>query len=247
MSTVNFGITADQRSNPSVARFLRLRRDIMQSLRVALPGIVQEFYPATQTVDVLIATNEYDWFTSPPQGSNANPPPINIQTSASQLPLLYGIPVFIPNGGGLNLTFPITKGDECVVLFCDTPFWGWFQSGKTNNNPIDQRRHSLSDGIAIFGVRSTPRVLPSYSTTSAQLRTDDGATLVDIKSGTITVTAATVNVNATNATVNGSSNVTIAGSSSVTISTNTKIDGKTFLTHTHSGVQAGGADTGPVV
>jgi len=235
MSTFNFGVSALQRLNASVTRFQQMAQALMQMLRVCLPGQVVAFYPDTQTVDVQITTTEYFWFG---QSDGVQLPGIAMQTQAEPLPLLSGIPIQIPNGGGLNLTFPITAGDECIVLFADTPLWAWFESGGLNIKPFDQRRHSLSDGIAVFGVRSQPRKLTNYSTASAQLRTDDGQTLVDIKSGQITVTALTVNVNATNAT--------ISATSSITIGAHTKIDGHSFLSHQHTGVMAGGSDTGPV-
>jgi hypothetical protein len=62
--------------------------------------------------------------------------------------------------------------------------------------------HDLSDGFAILGFRSLPRMLSNVSTTSTQLRSDDGSTYVDVAENVITVNAATVNVvAATSATV----------------------------------------------
>ncbi|WP_457849452.1 hypothetical protein, partial [Staphylococcus aureus] len=46
------------------------------------------------------------------------------------------------------------------------------------------RMHDLSDGFAILGFRSQPRALSNISTTSAQLRSDDGATFIDLNPGT---------------------------------------------------------------
>ena len=237
MSPTSFGITSWQRLKHSIVRWSTQKRELVQELRVCLPGIVQKFYPATQTVDVIVATNEYFWIA--PVNNIANQPvQVNPQTVAPQISLLQGIPMFIPNGGGLMLTFPIQPGDECDVLFHDTPISGWFQNGNLNNLPFSQRRHSLSDGVAYFGVRSQPNVIPNYSTISAQLRTLDGTTLVDLKENYITVTAQNVTVNSTDCTINATGTATIAGGS-VTIGDDVTISNHSWLLHQHTGVQSG--------
>ena len=241
MSAINFGLGIQERSNPSVARFERLKLILMKELRVALPAIVKSFDADTQTVTVIVTTNERVMFNTP---SDTVPLPISLQTQTMQRAVLEKVPIFISNGGGLNLTFPIKEGDECFVLFADTEIDIWFQNGGLNNNPIDDRRHSTSDGIAIFGVRSSPHVLGDYSTDSAQLRTDDGETVIDIKDGQITVTADTVTVNAMTATVTASGTATISGETSVKLGSSTHLHD--FLNHEHTGVATGAGISGGV-
>jgi phage baseplate assembly protein gpV len=78
---------------------------------------------------------------------------------------------------------------------------------------------------------SQPKVLSNYSTESLQVRSDDGAQVIDVAASGITVTA---------------TQVTVTGSS-VILGTATTIDGRVFLNHTHSGVQTGSGVTGKVV
>src|SRR5260363_73502 len=52
-----------------------------------------------------------------------------VRTEAVELPLLGDVPVFFPRGGGCTLTFPVQKGDECVVVFASRCIDGWWQSG----------------------------------------------------------------------------------------------------------------------
>lgn len=179
-------------------------------MRVAIPGIIQSFDTSTQTVTVQPTINEK----------------INLSSDASweQLPLLINVPIVIPRAGNFILTVPPQKGDECLVIFQDCCYDAWWQSGGVQNQ-IELRRHDLSDGIAILGVWSQPNVISNYSTSSAQLRTLDGSTVVDVTDGTITLTATNVKID--------SENVTIAG--------------KDFLSHTHSGVTTGSGTTGSVV
>jgi len=235
----NFGLTPEQRLAPSIARVQAIEDRVFSRLRVALPAIVQNFNPGPPaTVDVVIATNELVRQNEAADGQGFAP-----VTTSVQVKPLVGLPVSMPGGGGYSLTFPIQPGDECLVIFADTPVDVWAQNGGVNNNPVNQRRHSLSDGIAVFGIRSRPRGLDGYSTSSTQLRTDDGSVVIDLADGQITVTAPTVVVNSEHATIAGSGDVHISGGASK----HTFIDGKNFWLHAHGGVTAGTGTTGPPV
>lgn len=195
-------------------------------LRVSIPAIVQSFDATKQTVVVQCALLE-----------NIR---INGVQQSVDLGVIADVPIQFVTGGSWSFTLPIQPGDECDLLFADGCIDAWFQSGGQQSR-IDGRRHSLSDAIAIFGIRSQPRKLANYSTTSAQLRSDDGNTVIDLAPNVITIKANNVSVQAQQVTVAGSTNVHITGAG------NTTIEGKNFLTHTHSGVTAGGGVTGPVV
>ena len=272
--TGNFGPSLNQRTLPSIARNDQLARIIMQAMRTCLVGIVQKFDPGPPaTVDVLIATNEYatigtiaeKGFTDEAGNFVANPSAgqLILRTKSLPLPLLTKIPIQIPTAGGYSLTLPIQVGDECLVVFLDTDPSVWFQNGGAGNNPTStEQRHGLSNPIAIFGLRSTPRAIQNYSTDSVQLRSDDGNTVIDLKNGQVTITGTTVNVNCTDATIQASDKVQIDGANQVNldagsgtvnigggnivIGPSTEIDGHPFLLHTHSGVSTGGGTSGPV-
>jgi hypothetical protein len=242
----NFGLSVEQRETPSLERARSLADMIAQSLRVALPAVVRSFDPGPPaTVSVLIATNELVKYS---EGAAV----ISLKTKAMQLPLLQDVPVMMPSAGGWSMTFPIQPGDECLVVFADTPLDVWLQNGGVNNNPISQRRHSLSDAVAIFGLRSNPRGLAGYSTTSAQLRNDDGTVVIDLTDDKVTVTAPSVAVECSGEvsvqahTVSVEADTATVQASAVTLGSATTIDGKAFLTHLHSGVQGGLSTSGPV-
>ena len=73
-------------------------------------------------------------------------------------PLLENVPVLMIGGGDYALTFPVRKGDECIVLFSDSCIDAWWQSGGVQGQ-IVARQHDLSDGFAIVGFRSKPRAI----------------------------------------------------------------------------------------
>lgn len=71
-------------------------------------------------------------------------------------PLLINVPVVFPSSGNSHLFFPLNKNDECLVIFSDLSIDNFWLKGSIQN-PIENRRHDLSDGIAIPCNLSLPR------------------------------------------------------------------------------------------
>lgn len=159
------------------------------NFRVACPGIILSFDPSEQTVSVQLALREQ-------RVDNEG------NKTWIEIPQLVDVPVVFPRAGGYVLTMPIQEGDECLVIFGDMCMDAWWQSGGVQNQ-IDCRRHDLSDGFAILGPWSQPQVIPNYSTSTAQFRTVDGSSYVElagsniniVASGNINIKGATVNIN----------------------------------------------------
>ena len=161
--------------------FRAIAKAVESGLRVAMPGIIGSFDSDKQTVTVDIAV--YDRIlTGLPSIPNYNP-----ATGDIKIPTLLDVPIVIPRAGGAALTFPVQAGDECLVIFTDFCINTWYNSGGINNAQERLRRHDLSDGFAILGPWSQPRVLSDYSTTQAQLRTDDGTVFVGIDTTGLTL------------------------------------------------------------
>jgi hypothetical protein len=201
-------LTITERLKDKTELYRRMMGEELIGLRVASPGIIQSFNPATQTATVQLAIRE-----------KIN---INGNQTWEEIPELLDVPVYVSGGGGYSATFPIAKDDECLVVFGDNCMDAWWQSGGVQNQ-VDKRRHDLSDGYAIVGLRSQPRVLSGYSNNSVQLRNDAGTAYVEIAGSTINIKGANVNIDG-----------------------NVKIDGKRFLPHTHGGVNPGSGNTSGV-
>ena len=77
-------------------------------------------------------------------------------------PVLVGVPFIVLGGGGSSLTFPIAKGDNCLLLFCDFEIDRWWESGEAQPSNYD-RKHDISDAFAIIGVHSMVDLLQGYS------------------------------------------------------------------------------------
>lgn len=146
---------------------------------------------------------------------------------------------------------------------------GWWQSGGVQPE-VDKRRHDLSDGYAIIGVRSKARPLQKYSTDSIQVRNDSGSAYLEIKGDDMTLVGSklrmafdTIDAESTTFTKNnqlditntqgysvnatGYSEMTGSGVISIGSNRNTRIDGEVYVDHKHSNVESGPSNTGGVV
>lgn len=204
----------------------------LSNLWTAGPGIVQAIDFTTMTLSVQPAI----------QGvvENEDGTVINVN-----MPLLIHVPIQFPAAGGFALTLPIQVGDEVLIVWASRCIDAWWQSGGIQR-PIEARLHDLSDGFALVGIKSVPNVIPSISTTGAQLRNTAGTTYVEIAAdGKIKlVSPSEIDITAPVVSVTGDMNVSgavAAGSLSAPTAT---IGGIPFATHRHTGVQTGGGDTG---
>ena len=226
-------LSPSQLVNSQIAQWKQAIRQALTEARVAIPGILtSDIDPTAQTVSVQIAIQEQ----------------VKTQQGAKWMTIapVDNVPVVLPRGGGWSFTLPLKKGDEGLLVFCDTCFDFWWQNGGVQNT-IGNHRHEHWDCGFVPGMWSQPNRLSSYSTTSAQLRSDDGTVVVDLAAAAVSITAPKLVVSTTgDLDLTASGNVNITGAQ-VNIGNATKIDGKAFLTHQHTGVTTGGGDTGGVL
>ncbi|ELY5903306.1 TPA: Gp138 family membrane-puncturing spike protein [Klebsiella pneumoniae] len=197
-----------------------LAQAIMSAMRVSIPGIIQSFDPeaVTAVIQPAIKGVEHD----------ASGAEVSVN-----LPLLVDVPVIFPRGGGCTLTFPVSAGDECLVIFADRCIDFWWQSGGIQE-PVDGRMHDLSDAFCIVGPQSQAKKIGGISTTAAQLRTDDGSAIIELAAGgAVTITSPQITINGP-LQVNGE----------ITSTGDQLAGGISQIGHTHGGVEPGGGSTG---
>lgn len=131
-------------------------------IHVCLPCIVQSYNVEQNTVDVQPAIRER----------------IVLETGEIKYidyPLLINVPVVDYSSGNYLIHLPITQGDECLVIFSDLAIDNWWVSGGIQN-PLEQRRHDLSDGFALFGVKNQKEnIIPKWGFKKNQLSIVDRA------------------------------------------------------------------------
>lgn len=149
-----------------------MAQDALQTnIHTTFPGMVQSFNAAALTAVVQPAVmyqvrNEagvWNWI---------------------KLPLLLDCPVQFPSGGGFTLTFPLAPGDEVLVHIAERCIDAWWASGGTQPQ-AKFRMHDLSDGFVVPKVWSQPKKIGGVSTSTAQFRSDDGSTYVEVAGGQI--------------------------------------------------------------
>jgi hypothetical protein len=147
---------------------------------------------------------------------------INGNLTWTEIPPLVDVPLGTIKGGGHLIVTAIHEDDECWVWFADMCIDATWQSGGIQNQ-IDKRRHDLSDSFFIPSLFSQPKKIANYPTEGIQLRNESGSSMVEVNGPTINIIGGNIN-----------------------IGSDTTIDGRSFLGHTHGGVEPGGGTTGGV-
>lgn len=176
--------------NPSIANLAdNIKQGVnnrIKELHTSMPGIVQSFDAAKQTASVQPAIRRV-FITR--DGTDEI-------LAASDLPILINVPVQFPRGGGFSLTFPVKKGDECLLVFAERSLDTWHKFGGVRD-PGARRFHSLSDATAFVGISSLPNKVPSYDPVNTQLKKDDGTAVLSINADSTINLTADSNINAT--------------------------------------------------
>lgn len=166
--------------------------DFEEALRSALDGRQAEIWTALPGI-----ITSCDGFTAEVQPAQKL---LILQRDGSTkwvaMPPIVDAPVIFPSGGGFTLTFPIKPGDECLLIIASRCIDTWWQLGGVQVQ-AELRMHSLSDGFVLVGPRSKPRQLSGISTTSTQLRSDDGETFVEVAADQIVNVIAPGGINLT--------------------------------------------------
>ena len=178
----------------------------LKDLHTCLPGIIQSFDPVAQTAQVQPAIQR-----------------VFSEKGAVNLPLCVDVPVVFPGGGGFYFTFPVSAGDECVLVFSERCIDGWAIDGEVKA-PEDFRLHDLSDAFAFVGVNSVGKAIPGFNATFAEIRNKAGTVKMTFNNSGIVVTG--------NLTVNGQ-----------VVANGKRID----ETHRHNGVTTGSGNSGTVL
>lgn len=194
----------------------------------AMPGIVQS-----------VNWNEMTCVIQPAiQGVQTNP---DDTETFVDLPQLVDCPICFPSAGGFTLTLPMKPDDEVLVIIASRCIDAWWQSGGVQQ-PMEIRMHDLSDGFALPGPRSLPKVAlltTPVNPNNAQLRNDAGTCYLEITpAGKINLVAP--------AGVGIVGPLTVMGTIAATgeVVANTATTPIPLSAHLHPGVTAGGADTG---
>lgn len=128
-------------ATPSLPEAVRRRVAChLRELRVALPGRVESYDEATgrATVQPLVKDGYFDELG---------------ERQVDRLPAVADVPIVFQGAGDYQVDFPIAVGDEVLLVFSSSSIDRWLATGG-EVDPGDDRRHALSDAVAIPGLRS---------------------------------------------------------------------------------------------
>lgn len=127
-------------SSPSLGEALSvIFEDRFADLHVAMPGRIETYYADKQKADVqpLVRRGYRN-----EEGERV----------AEELPIVTDVPIVFPGAGAYSITFPLARGDTVLLVFMSCSIDKWLQRGG-DVDPLDDRRHTLSDAVAIPGLR----------------------------------------------------------------------------------------------
>lgn len=167
-------------SEPGLKDLLDLhKKDVMLSINCHAIATVQSFDDTKQTITATINYKK-TYFKTNNDGSYV---PV-----LYDYPILLDVPVITMQGGTASLTFPIAKGDSCLILFNDRDLDNWFHTGQVSQTATP-RLHSFSDGIALVGLRASNNPIANYDMTRVVLQ--NGLTMVGLSDTLVKIANAT--------------------------------------------------------
>lgn len=132
---------AERQSTPTFREFVEGKIDArLDGLRVALPARVTAYDAARQCVEAQPLVHQ--GYVEEDGTRRAEP-----------LPIVTEVPVVFPGSGPYRITFPIERGDTVLLVFASSAIARWKVTGR-EGDPGDDRRHRLTDAIAIPGLAS---------------------------------------------------------------------------------------------
>lgn len=176
----------------------------MQNLHTALPGTIVSYDPASNRAQVQ------------PVGRYKLP-----DGRALDYPVIHHVPVQFPMGcgGTSGVTFPLSAGDGCLLVFSETQLDDYLSGGDSD----DTRTHDLNDAICIPGLYTG--AAPSNAAHSGDTCLFNRGSLVRLGSGGLTGNLA-----------DGTSFYFSGG--------DLVVNGISLTNHRHGGVEPGGSKTG---
>lgn len=211
--------------SPTQEELLRMVLDSLQTrMWSAVPGIIQSVAENGQSCHV-----QPVWTLKFTQKDGT--------VSDVQMPLLQDCPIQWLGGGGVTVTVPVAKDDECLVILCNRSIDDWWSQGGVQT-PTAIQMHNLSDGFCLPGVRSQPRAF-DVDLTQAQIRSDDGTTVFSLNPTAKTISGtAQGGITLNGVTIDSSGNLhspaTITGATDVKTGS-----GISLQNHTHTDPQGG--------
>ena len=159
-----------QNRTPTQAEILKAAiSQSLSDLHTMLPGQIEKYDERTQKADVKPLIKR----TVILSDSTELPP--------ESLPVIANVPIIFPQGSGFFFSVPLTKGDYVMLLFCERSIDQYISGSGIDTDPVDVRKHDLSDAVAIPGFVPYSKALKNVVETEMRLGQDDDGIQIRLK------------------------------------------------------------------
>jgi hypothetical protein len=143
--------------------------------RTALPGVIKEYDPDTQTCKVRPVID------TPVKDPDTGEVVLEEQPTIPNCPVAWES----SNSASASITFPLSPGDECLIIWCEKAVDAWMSKGGDGNEPVELRQHDDSDAIVFPVLRSLPNALDDLAVDgdSIVIRAGSGTEIKFVTSG----------------------------------------------------------------
>jgi hypothetical protein len=134
----------------------------MLGVHTCIPGRIDAFFPATQTVKVTPAIKSR-YFDE------------NGKQSYIEMPTIDNVPIVFPYSVGAKfaMTMPVKKGDPCLIFFAERAIDNWHDLGGVQPPELDgvcSRHHDLTDAFVILAPSPLPNAVAGWEENGIELR-----------------------------------------------------------------------------
>lgn len=134
----------------------------LKQVHTCLPAVVIRVDNTTQLIDAQITIQR------------------KLSNKLVNFPLLVNVPIRYWKSSTFSITFPIEIGDHVRILFCEKSIDTWLTEGGIQN-PFDVRKFDLSDAFAEPVMYHQKDVIPNFSPTNLEIKTNSGNTRIIVK------------------------------------------------------------------
>lgn len=193
-------------SSANIAR--ALQKKIFSTLRVSMPGIIEEYDYKTRQCSVKIDMQE-----------------LYEDGSMLDYPVITNVPVMIACSGGASMTMPVKRGDTCLILFTDRDISSWLL-GASGRSPKTMRMHDINDAVVLMGLmpfnylsaaQNNDDLLITYEDSEITLKPEGSIEVTSAKK--ITVKTEDIQIECANATIKATGKIDIDSAQEITVKT----------------------------
>jgi hypothetical protein len=109
---------------------------LLKDLHTCTGGVIDRFYPGKMCADINLANKQVY------KNSKG-------ELVSETVPILANVPAGFHSGGNLTMTFPVQKGDTCMVVFSEDDLNAFRANGKKGNTPGLIQRFTFSSSFFI--------------------------------------------------------------------------------------------------